>query len=334
MSTPQPSALPPRRFRATPPFNKRRKLHPVWKAILIVGFTLCFAALSYGVYLYNQADQMLDDISVGTEKDIPPEEMAKTKSKTILVLGLDARAGLGTMNTDVIMVVSLNPGNKGATIVSIPRDTYIKPSDYVNGYKANRFYSIEYLEDKETAFQDIKGVFGEYLDIPIDYVFVVNFKTFEDMIDELDGIMIDVDMDMRYVDNADGTNINLNKGYQKLDGKNSLDFVRYRQSNDGSNLSSDFERNERQHQVISAIVDRLKSFDVVFKLTGIFNAMGENIETDIPKEQIKSFIVTYAGIQNDNIEYIPIQGTWRSPYVYLDEEELDLAKLKLKERLD
>ena len=102
---------------------------------------------------------------------------------------------------------------------------------------------------------------SEFFDVPIDYVVEIDFKAFEDIIDAFGGITVDVDMDMRYVDPTDGTNINLKKGRQLLDGKQALDFVRYRKSNDGTAESSDFERNMRQQQVISALVAKIKSID-------------------------------------------------------------------------
>ncbi len=332
MSTPSQS-LPPRASKAVK-VSKRKKKRPILRAFLTICLTILIAAICYGVFIFNQAGKMIKEISAGTSEVVAETEKADVKAQTILVLGLDARNGIGTMNTDVIMVVSLNPDDKAATIVSIPRDTYIKPSNYRNGFKANAFYAIEHNDDEEAALDNVKQVFSEFLDIHIDYVSIVNFSTFEDIIDELGGIWVDVDMDMRWVDNADGTDINLTAGYQKMNGKDALDFVRYRQSNRGTAPSSDFERNQRQQQVIKAMVDQLKSFDVVFKVTGIFNAVGKNIETDIPAEQIVNFIKTYASIRSDSIEYIPIEGTWESPYIYLNEEQFNSAKLKLKQRLD
>lgn len=317
--------------------KKKSKKRSFLKGFL---FILLLSALSYGSFLYIQADRMLDNISAGTEEEVPAEELAKEKSLSILILGLDARPQTGTMNTDVIMVASMNPERKSASFISIPRDTLIE----VDGYrprKANNYYpSMLSLERQRAnsdeplnAYQETKNIFGQYLNIPIDYVMIVDFKAFEEVINQLGGIDVDVDIDMRYVDPTDGTDINLQQGSQKLDGKQALDFVRYRMSNRGTAQSSDFQRNERQQKVVAAVIDEINVF-TVFNLNGIFNAVGDNIKTDIPKKQLLSLIQTYAGISNDNIQYTAIEGVWKSPYTMLNEESFKQAVESLRSQLD
>jgi anionic cell wall polymer biosynthesis LytR-Cps2A-Psr (LCP) family protein len=138
---------------------------------------------------------------------------------------------------------------------------------------------------------------------------------------------------MRYVDRADGTNINLTKGEQVLNGEQALNFVRYRKSNAGTRESSDFERNERQARLLRAIVDKLKSFGTITKLDDIFRAVGDNLQTDIPREQINNLVKTYYDINGSRIRFIPLEGTWRSPYVYIDEDSLARAKQALAEEM-
>lgn len=327
--------------------KNKRKRPRIWAMIGIVIAALLLSILGWALYTYYQLNAALnnmtsDSIVEDVYSPIDEADQRRKRPITILLLGVDTRPNLAMMNTDVIMVASLNPNSKTATIVSIPRDTYLKVDGYA-GRKANAFYSVVSSLDRRgqlergNAMTEIKKIFGEFLDVPIDYAVVVNFKTLEDIVDELGGIHVDVDMDMRYVDNADGTNINLKAGPQVLDGKQTLDFVRYRQSNDNipnpTRPSSDFERNQRQQQVIQAIVDKMKSFNTILKAGDIFRAVGDNIRMDIPKSQIFQMIQTYAGLLNDKINYIPIEGSWRSPYIYLDEEQFELAKQALKDQL-
>lgn len=315
-----------------------RKKKPVITTVILL--LVLFVLLGAG-YLYIKYEKMLDDVSSEGEESVPKSELAKSNPMTILLLGLDSRPQTGTMNTDVIMVVSMNPDRKTASVVSIPRDTYVQVEGY-KARKANSFYSAVIRFEKEnagsekstSAKDDIQKIFSEFLDIPIDYVSVINFKGFEQVIDQLGGVDVEVDMDMRYVDPTDDTDINLKKGYQTLDGKQALDFVRYRLGNKGGTpTSSDMQRNERQQKVIAAMIDKIGLFTVL-KLDGIFNTIGENIETDIPKNQLKSFISTYMTISNDNIEYIPIEGSWKSPFIYLDSTSLEKARESLKAQMN
>ena len=316
-------------------------MHPFLKSILIIGIILLLCSGAYLAYLWMQLDDTLNDIS-GNEPavPIPDEQKANQKPMVILLLGLDTRQETRSLNTDVIMAIALNPQSKQATLVSLPRDLYMKPTGY-KAQKANAFYSISrrYGEDKPGGPDGlVKRMFGEFLDVPIDYLTVINFKTFEDIIDELGGIEVDVDMDMCYIDNADGTEIRLSKGFQELNGEEALGFVRYRHSTkkcgaDRTAESSDFERNERQQKVLSAMLDKMTSLGGLLKIDDVFKAVGDNVETDIPKSQLKSFLTTYAMIKKEDVKFVSLQGEWKSPYIRVEDEVLDQAKQELKNRL-
>jgi LCP family protein required for cell wall assembly len=183
------------------------------------------------------------------------------------------------------------------------------------------------------ARDETREMLSKFFDMPIDYTAVIDFQGFVDVVDALGGVNVTVDKDMRYVDTVDDTNIDLKKGEQELDGEQALGFVRYRKSNRGTAASSDFERNERQSQVLGAIADRLKSFSSVTKVGNIMDAVGDNMRTDIPASQIENIIKTYFGINRSDIRFIPLTGEWKSPYVYLDEDKLLEAKKALAEEL-
>jgi LCP family protein required for cell wall assembly len=317
---------------------EKHAMYPILKFILIIGLLLLLSGAGYAGYLYYKLNQTLDNMNGDQLNfDIPKDQKAAQKPMVVLLLGLDTREETRSLNTDVIMAVALHPKTKSATLLSLPRDTYMKPEGY-KGRKVNAFYSIAMREDKENHEALVKEMFGDFLDVTIDYVTVINFKTFEDIIDELGGIKVNVDMNMCYIDTADGTHIELRKGYQELNGKEALDFVRYRHSSKKCKIptaeSSDFERNERQQQVLAAMVDKMTSIGGLMQLGGVLDAVGEHVKTDIPSVQMKSFLTTYATIKNSNIEYVALEGEWRSPYIRVSEEDMTKAKQKLQSRLN
>jgi LCP family protein required for cell wall assembly len=311
-----------------PQGNKR--MHPILKAFLIIGLIIILAGAGYAGYMYVKFDNMLGKISSALTGD---DDTSAMEPKVILLLGLDTREETRSLNTDVIMVASLNPKTQAASILSIPRDLYMKPEGY-KARKANAYYSIAQRQDKQPPDELVKELFGDLLDIKIDYVTVITFKTFEDIIDELGGIKVDVDMNMCYIDTADGTNIQLNKGNQLLDGKNALDFVRYRHSTRKCKVptaeSSDAERNERQQVVLKAMVDKMTSLGGMLKLGNVFDAVGNNLKTDTPKDQIRSLILSYATMNKENMTFIPLPGVWKSPYIQVTDADMDKAKLMLR----
>jgi polyisoprenyl-teichoic acid--peptidoglycan teichoic acid transferase len=324
MNAPQPQ-LPARTGRSVP---KKRKSRRVLYGIMGVLLLACLLTVGYASYLYFfKMNDMLDKI--GTDEAVPAGMSAKDKPLSLLLLGVDSRPESGSLNTDVIMIVSLNPDRKSAAVVSIPRDTYIKATQGLKANKANAFYPNLMASSKSTAQDKIKKVFGSVLNVPIDYMMTVNFQGFKDVVDALGGVTVDVDMDMRYVDKADGTNINLKKGVQKLDGKKALDFVRYRKSNNGTAESSDLERNARQQLVVAEILDKLKSPTGLLKAGEMMDAVGSNVTTDMPSAQLKDMIRTYIGMSKDNIDYIHLEGEWKSPYVYVADADWQKARSAL-----
>jgi LCP family protein required for cell wall assembly len=312
---------------------KKKRMNPLLKFFLIIGLIIILAGAGYAGYLYFKFDNMLGKVSGALTGD---DKTSTQDPKVILLLGLDTREETRSLNTDVIMVAVLNPKTQAVSLLSLPRDLYMKPDGY-KGRKANAFYSIAQRQDKKPSEQLVKELFGDFLDIPIDYVTVITFKTFEDIIDELGGIEVDVDMNMCYIDTADGTNIQLEKGIQKLDGKKALDFVRYRHSTRKCEVrtaeSSDSERNERQQIVLKAMVDKMTSIGGILKLGDVFDAVGKNLKTDTPKDQLRSLILSYAMMKKDNITFIPLQGEWRSPFIQVKDADMDKAKQQLKDGL-
>lgn len=181
---------------------------------------------------------------------------------------------------------------------------------------------------------DTKEFFGDLFHIPVDYMVMINFEGFRQIIDAVGGVDVDVDMDMRYKDTADGTDINLRKGMQHLDGKQALDFVRYRKSNDGSSPSSDFDRNRRQQQVLNQVLDKLTSFKGISQWGQVLDIIGEQVQTDIPAKNMERWLLNYKKMKPDQIQMQTVEGQWKSPYVYWNEQQLKEALTVLAGELD
>lgn len=314
-----------------PPTDKlrRRKPHKKNKALRIIGLfilVLCFSATAYAGYVYYKFEQALNKTTTtnASEDNIPAGKMEEPIA--ILMMGMDTREETGSLNTDVIMVAVFNPDTKAVTVVSIPRDTYIRLDGYPRG-KANSFYSKGERKENTDGPTLAKEVFSQYFDIPIRHFVTVDFDSFRKTIDALGGIDVYVDQDMCYRDYADGTNIHLNEGQQILDGKNALDFVRYRKSEgQGCPDSNDIDRNQRQQLVVAEIADQLKSISGFLKIGEILDIAGDHVRTDLTQSQMKSLFLTFVGTGSDQIHRISLKGEWRSPYIRVSETELGEAK--------
>lgn len=337
---PRTSGLPPRegsqRSAKGRPQNKRKKSKGrKWLKILLI--LVIVAVLAVGAYLgnlYLTLNRVIDD--AGTSNTVPAEKSAKVKPLTVLLMGTDYRPETKTHLTDVIMVVAFNPETKSATIVSLPRDTRFKAKGYGTG-KINSFYPNILADTKDPikAGDTMKKLMGDYFDLPIDYVTILNFQGFRDVVDALNGVDVNVDMNMCYRDRADGTDINLKKGPAHLNGKDALDYVRYRKSNckPKTKGSDDFDRNRRQNEVLHALIDQAKSINGVMGAADVIKAVGKNMETDFESQQLKDMIATYWNISKDNVHFMPVTGEWKSPYVYINDDQLEKAKKALQDEM-
>ncbi|NGP62295.1 LCP family protein [Paenibacillus thiaminolyticus] len=339
--------LPPRKQQSVKAAPARKGM-PKWlKAILIAIIILSLGVISYAGYILLYANKQLDNISTakaGGEGTSTVQATLTPKSEpfSFVLLGLDYRPELPGKRTDVIMVGAIHPDTQEAVLVSLPRDTYFN----IPGYgpdKLNHFYPNFYVMkergtlDSPTPEDEMRVMLGQYLGIDLDYTAVINFKGFVDLVDAVGGVDVNVDQDMCYVDKEDGTHINLSKGFQHLDGKNALDFVRYRKSNwrcsPQTPGTTDFDRNKRQNAVLKEIVNNMQSLGGLTKATDVIDALADNFTIDMLPSQIRSALTTYMMIDKDNIHYISVDGDWKSPYIYPFEDKLEEGKQALKDVL-
>jgi len=314
-------------------FFKKIAVHRVLKVTGILLVVLILGVGSYAGYLYVKADNAIERMSSGEETlptfEQPPNEEDSTpipdpeiKPMIFLLAGVDSRDGSdGTVNTDVLMLVSYNPDTHSASLLSLPRDLKIY-SESTGSRKANYYYAHNYIKNKSEAIPNTKQFFSELLDLPIDYMVVVDFDALRETVDALGGLQIDVDMDMKYKDSADGTNIDLQKGLQTLDGQQTLNFVRYRKSNQGTQESSDFARNQRQQQVIKQILDKMSSFNGISQWGSILDIIGNNVSSDIPGPVIRRWILNFPSLKPNQIQSLELESDWKSPFIYVNEDDL------------
>lgn len=340
------SGLPPRgQNQRNAPANKasksKKRKKSAGKTFLKIFLSIIIVAIigvgAYIGYLYLTLDKVIED--TGSDVEVAPEESAKVKPITMLLLGTDYRPETGTHLSDVIMIIAMNPDTKSATVVSLPRDTRFS----MDGYKTNKlnaFYPNFLVAEKKSgvsAEDEMKTMLGKYMDIPIDYVTVLNFQGFRDIVDALGGVDVNVDADMCYRDTADGTDINLKEGPQHLNGEDALGYVRYRKTSSNckprTKASDDFSRNKRQNEVLHGLIEQAKSLNGVLGAGKVIEAVGDNLETDLESQQMKNMISAYWSISKEDVDFMPVTGEWKSPYVYLNDSELEQAKLALKNEL-
>jgi LCP family protein required for cell wall assembly len=235
------------------------------------------------------------------------------ESITFLLLGIDSRQG-EPARSDTILVGKYVPDKKKILLFSIPRDTYVSIPDH-GMTKVNHSYA--YGEAPLTIV-----TLENFLHIKIDKYIAINFQGFRDLINSMGGLNIDVDKDMYYKDDADGTLIDLKKGKQNLNGDQTLGYSRFRHDAIG-----DIGRMKRQQQVIKEISNQLKSTESIFKLPEYISIIGKNLKSDFTVNEVKDYILNFMKIKNIDIEFETLTGDGGIAedglyYFKMDENEL------------
>jgi LCP family protein required for cell wall assembly len=263
------------------------------------------------------------------------------------VIGTDHRNGSGgTLNSDVLMVAVIDQNQHEVHLLSIPRDTKVRVPGYSGYRKANSAFALgekqrlqqerNNQEITETGYTVVKDMLSEYLGIPVKYHVHVGFKGFQDTVDALGGITVDVKRSMMYDSVKDGTHINLSQGVQNLNGKKALDYVRFRLDNRGPDYqASDFDRNERQQEVIRAVVDKLTSFGGVSSIYSVIDAVAQNTSTDLSVTQMKDLVWDVKSFSRQSIVTIENEAYWDSNqgYTIIPEERLRQIRNDLQNML-
>jgi polyisoprenyl-teichoic acid--peptidoglycan teichoic acid transferase len=162
----------------------------------------------------------------------------------VLVIGSDARPDedITTTRADSLHIVAINPAKAKATIVGIPRDAYVD----IPGQGQNKINSALFYGGPELVVETVEELTG----ITFDYWALTGFSTFVDMVNGVDGLVVNVPMSMS--DEASGAFFE--PGVQRLNGGDALSFARNRHDL----VAGDFGRSENQGLLMVSALAQLK----------------------------------------------------------------------------
>lgn len=232
----------------------------------------------------------------------------------ILLLGIAGEKKPGQNLTDTIIVASVNTETNRVGLISLPRDLFVSSSQERVQSKINSIYQIGLnLNDKDPqkSVELIQKVVEEITSLSINYYVVLNFDGFQKIVDSIGGINIMNERDI-YDTRYPGANYSyeifeLEKGFHHLDGATALKYARERHSDP----EGDFGRAKRQQQVLQAIKSKVfsaKTFLNLFALNELFNALGDNIVTNIQANEFGSFINLAQKADTQNINNVVVDA--------------------------
>lgn len=223
-----------------------------------------------------------------------------TGSKPIVVLavGSGARPGDDVLHSlaDSIHLIFINPAKHHATMVGIPRDSYVD----VPGHGTNKINSALFFGGPELLVQTVESISG----VHIDYWAITTFWGFTDMINEIGGLTVDVPF--RFYDPS-YSRADLQPGVQTLDGQQALSFARDRHSM----VEGDFARQENGGRLfLAALTQFQKAYakDAAQLMTWLGAGMS-NTFIEIPLSEVQQLAFTATKIPVKNVQNVVLPGS-------------------------
>jgi len=212
---------------------------------------------------------------------------------------------LGT-NTDTILYVNVQ--NDDITLIAIPRDTFLADLDYrINGVYARR--GAEGLRSRVEAI----------LGVPVDYYAIVSLDIFQNLVDALGGVTVDVPYRMYHRDNAGGLLIDFQPGPRHMNGEEASLFIRYR-----STLRGDIDRIDNVKRLAYAMLQRVKEMNVraVTLVPSLVETFLDDVETNASPALLRQLAARVPNLRLATTATLPVSEREGSTAVFYDPAEV------------
>jgi LCP family protein required for cell wall assembly len=281
-------------------------------AVVLLGGT-AFAVYQYAAGVNNEMTQQFQKIGGGKLAGSLTPQRKPTEPFYILLLGADMRVGEKQARSDSLILARVDPVRKHIALISIPRDTKAD----IPGYKTQKINAAMQLGGPPLVIETVKQLTG----LPITHFVQVNFWGFKDMVDAIGGVYVAVPKRISDIKaaNHDESAMVVEKGYQKLDGKHALTFVRSRAYAEG-----DYIRMKNQQAFIKALLKQTLQAKNVFSIGAITQAMLHNVVTDMSLQQVLALVNDFKDMNPNAVESATMPSTPKYidkvAYVILDEQ--------------
>ena len=260
-------------------------------------------------------DILNGDSTTGTGPNISEDEIDfggeltdvidSQKLINIMLIGQDTRADNATRNSDAMILCTINKETKTLTMTSFLRDMYVQIPGY-GGNKINACYPIGGMKLLDKCLEQNFGV-------KVDANVAVNFNGFMKLIDMVGGVKINLTADEANYLNYNGNwGVTGNDGWQLKAGENNLTGSQALAYSRIRALGLDFERTERQRKVITSLLEKAKSMNVM-ELYALAKEGVSMISTDMTDSEIWGYVTDLVPMLTDLKivnQRIPVDGSY------------------------
>lgn len=229
----------------------------------------------------------------------------------ILLLGIGGPGHDGPYLSDTNIVLSIKPSTKEAALISIPRDLGVSLDEH-GVRKINAADAFGEAQTPGAGGEYARQIFAKNFGLDIPYYVRVDFKAFQEIVDEVGGVTVNVPRtfsDSEFPgENFSYRTISFNAGLQAMNGAKALDFARSRHGNNGE--GSDFSRSRRQQIILSALKEKLLSFGTYtnpIHVQNILTSLSNHITTNLNFGQLM-YLANLAKETDKNLKTLVIDN--------------------------
>ena len=285
--------------------TKVKKPRRLMKTVVSLLLILIIAAFSFIAYKIQRNGGGLTGI-LATVLGEDEEDLENLKPLKILVMGI---SGVDDYKlADTIMVIYYNPKTQAASLMSIPRDTYVGRRDrttatqnYIASYKINTVFR------SGTNIPEAIDRINDLTELNLENYLIIDTLALRKLVDQIGGVTFNVPIDMEYDDESQNLAIRLKAGEQVIDGQKAEWLLRFRHNNNGTTYPAsygmeDLGRMRTQREFIIATLKQTLKPQNIFKLKQILNIANENVNTNIDFSLLKKYIPNAINFEVDNLK--------------------------------
>jgi LCP family protein required for cell wall assembly len=312
---------------------KRKLFKP--KYFIFAVLALVLVVVGYlGISSIKAANNMLGS-NISVSSLLKQNSLKQTDGVTnILVLGKGGDNHAGGQLTDTIMLARIKQSDKKAAFISIPRDLLVTiPGD--GSSRINEAYALGYNNEKvkskknEAGVKLVSQIIEKNLGVPVHYTMVIDFIGFNDLVDALGGVTVNVEKNLddplypkdsivngKLVESEAYAPVHIKPGTQNMDGETALKYARSRET------TSDFDRAKRQQQIIFAIKEKALSLGILsnpVRMTEIMQSLGNHVKTSFNSNELSDLFSTVKDLSKTEVTNKVIDNSANGLLVSSDE---------------
>ena len=290
--------------------KKVKKKSGILKKILIILIIILIALAGFIVYRTQKNGGGLQGL-LSTLVGHTEETLKNLEPIQVLLMGVSTDNG-GKL-TDTIIIGTYNPQNQTASLLSIPRDTFVGKNIKTGGGmdKINALYQ----KSPEKTLEAVNEITG----LDISYYMVIDNQALIKLVDLIGGVEFYVPRDMKYDDPTQNLHINLKEGLQTIDGNKAEQLLRYRHGNNGETYSeedggsNDLGRMNTQRNFIIETAKQTLQAKNILKIGEIIDLVYEYVETNLSISVIKDYVPYAVNIDTNTIQSAVLPGVSIGP---------------------